>query len=514
MPSGSARTTDPARGGLLARNTFFNLIGQGLPILVAIFAIPLLIGMLGTERFGVLTIAWIVMGYFGLFDLGLGRATTKFVAEYNARGETESLPELVWSSVIVNVGLGLLGGGILALLTPWIAQGILKVPADLTTETTVSFYLLAASVPAVVVTAALRGVLEAFQRFDLVNAVKVPASMINYIGPLLVLPFVDSLSAVVAFLVVSRLVVLLAHLVLCLRVMPSLSGNFGFAPARIKPLLGFGGWITVSNLVSPSIVTLDRFVVGAVISLSAVAFYATPYEVVTKLWIFSSSLLMVLFPAFTTLATQDERAVRGLYTRAVKYLLAIVAPVVGVLLALAPDLLTLWVGADFARNSAPVAQWLAVGVLVNILAQVPYTLLQSTGRADLPAKIQLVQLPLYALAVWYVAGAVGIAGVAAVWAVRAALEAAVFFVLVDKMLPSEEQDARGRSPLLGILVSAVFLLVFLAVGSVLSVGLVLKVVVVVLILGLFVAWEWSYFLTPSERGSLTGGLRGISKKFG
>ena len=47
-------------------------------------------------------------------------------------------------------------------------------------------------------------------------------------------------------------------------------------------LLRFGGWMTVSNIVGPLMVTLDRFLIGALISVSAVAYYATPYEVVSQ----------------------------------------------------------------------------------------------------------------------------------------------------------------------------------------------------------------------------------------
>jgi len=60
-------------GRRLARNVLWNLLGTGAPLLVAIVVIPVLIEGLGIERFGVLTIAWMVVGYFSLFDLGLGR---------------------------------------------------------------------------------------------------------------------------------------------------------------------------------------------------------------------------------------------------------------------------------------------------------------------------------------------------------------------------------------------------------------------------------------------------------
>ena len=45
-------------GRLLARNTVWNLIGSGAPMVVAVFCIPILVRGLGKEGFGVLTLAW------------------------------------------------------------------------------------------------------------------------------------------------------------------------------------------------------------------------------------------------------------------------------------------------------------------------------------------------------------------------------------------------------------------------------------------------------------------------
>jgi O-antigen/teichoic acid export membrane protein len=486
-------------GTLLARNAYINLVSQLAPVLIAIFAIPLLIKVLGTERFGVLALAWVVMGYFGFFDFGLGRATTKFVAEYHARNETEAVPELVWSSITVHLFLGLLGGGLLALITPWLTQSVLNIPGPLLSETRISFYLLAASVPLIVATAALRGVLEAIQRFDLVNVIKLPASVLNYLGPLAVLYFIRGLVAVILFLVVTRAVVLLAHLVLCLRVMPELSRGFRFNAARVSPMLGFGGWLTVFSFVGPSIASIDRFMIGAFVSLSAVTYYTTSFEAVTKLTVFSASLLAVLFPAFTTMTVTRYLEVRRLYLRALKYLLVLVAPIVGVILALAYELLSLWVAPEFALDSAPVARWLAVGILIHILGHVSFTVLQGIGRAEVPAKLQLVQLPFYVLLVWALVSLLGITGVAIAWTLRATIDALMLFVAANKLLPSPTKNSEEHFFWTGAVVICGFLLLFLGAGSALEDMVIQKIAVVTALTGALVFWEWFLFLGPADR---------------
>jgi O-antigen/teichoic acid export membrane protein len=94
----------------LARGAIWTLLSLGSPMLVAVVTIPALIRTLGAERFGILTIAWMLIGYCSLFDLGLGRALTRLVAEglgAEPRSEKSSaLPSTVWTALLLMLGLG------------------------------------------------------------------------------------------------------------------------------------------------------------------------------------------------------------------------------------------------------------------------------------------------------------------------------------------------------------------------------------------------------------------------
>jgi O-antigen/teichoic acid export membrane protein len=126
---------------LLARNTVWNLLGQALPLLVALLAIPYLVAGLGTSRFGVLTLAWMVIGYFSLFDLGLGRALTKLVAEKLGSSRDEQIPRAVWTALSMMLGFGILGAALAALATPWLVGSGLEIPEALRVETLIAFYI-------------------------------------------------------------------------------------------------------------------------------------------------------------------------------------------------------------------------------------------------------------------------------------------------------------------------------------------------------------------------------------
>ena len=80
------------------RHTIFNLIGLGAPLLVAVGTIPVMIQHLGPARFGLLTLIWAVVTYFGLFDFGLGRALTIELAGVFAKKEHHKVGPLVGTS--------------------------------------------------------------------------------------------------------------------------------------------------------------------------------------------------------------------------------------------------------------------------------------------------------------------------------------------------------------------------------------------------------------------------------
>ncbi|NOZ51521.1 MAG: flippase [Gammaproteobacteria bacterium] len=484
----------------LARNVVWNLLGVGTPLLVAIVAIPILIDGLGVARFGVLTLAWMVVGYFSLFDLGLGRALTKLVAEKLGNGHDDEIPSIFWTAMLLMAALGVLGAVVVAALSPWLVGSVLEIPSELQSETLTAFYLLAASIPIVISATGLRGVIEAHQRFGLVNAVRMPLGVFTFIGPVVVLPFSNSLVPVVAVLVVARLVSWCAYAVLCLKVDPALRHRVGIHRAMVRPLISFGGWMTITNIVGPLMVYMDRFLIGAAVTMTAVAYYATPYEVVTKLWIIPGALMGVMFPAFAAAIVQDRTRAARLFQRAVNYIFLSLFPVVLIVVTFAHEGLTLWLGDEFANNSSLVLQLLAVGVFINSHAHVPSGLVQGAGRPDLTAKLHLIELPFYLLILWWLIGDYGIIGAAIAWVLRVAVDTVILFVMAHRLLPTVSPFTRRP-----VLIAGMALFV-LGLGAMVP-GLVMKGVYLLLVLLIFAAVSWFILLATDERNMIRSRLK-------
>ena len=491
------------RSGLLARNTALNLGGHVIPILVGLVTIPYVVRGLGSAGFGILSIAWVLLGYLGLFDMGLGRATTKFVAECLGRGEMARLPNLVWSSLGYQLIFGVPCTILVAAFVPFLV-GELRVPPALVAETRLCFYILAASLPIVLATTALRSVLESAQRFDLVNYVKVPTNISVFLLPAIAIAGGLHLPGIIFLLVLGRLAATLAYLAVCLMTFPVLVHNLTFDPKLLRPLMTYGGWVTVSSVVSAILVYGDRFVIGALVSMAAVGYYTAPSEIIGRLMIFPASLVMTLFPAFSSLdAWGNKEELEGLYARSVKFLLLGLGPVLVLIAVFAGEILRLWLGSDFASKSTLVLQILAAGVLLNSLALVPFTLIQGLGRPDVTAKFHLLELPLYAGALWILVEHLGLLGAALAWTLRMAFDAALVFGAAWRLrLASLRTFADG-----GLLRSILAVLAFGVVTSLAlwtDLALPKQMVLVVILLPLFAAGVWIFVLDLRDKTFLDG----------
>ncbi len=490
------------RGGLLARNTVLNLIGLAAPLPLGLLCIPFLVHGLGVDRFGVLTLVWAVVGYMSLFDLGLGRALTQLVADRFGAGRSAGLSGPVWTSLMLLSGIGIVTGTVLAAVSPWLVRTALRIPTALQLETLRASYLLAVSIPFTLGMTGLRGILEALQRFGLVNAIRIPTGAFSYLGPVLVLPFSRSLFAVVGVLVAGRVVSWLIHLGFCLHVMPELRRGITVERSEVGPLFRFGSWVMVSNATSLLMVYADRFMMASLVSVAAVAYYATPFDVVTKLLMIPAAVAAVLFPAFAATFVQDRSRTLLLAARGVKYVFLTLFPIILVTVLFARDGLALWLGADFARHSARVLQFLAVGILINGLAQIPFALVQGCGRPDIAAKFHLCELPLYLITAWWLIRTHGVEGAAIAWVARVAVDALLLLVAAKRVLPAGFFLLREA----GVVAGLAF--VVLALGF-LPLSLAGKALFAVLELLAFVLAAWFVILAPDERALVDHRLRAV-----
>lgn len=480
----------------LVKNLVYNISGPLLPFIVGAVCIPLVISHIGTDRFGLLTIAWTVIGYLTIFDFGLGRSLTLHVSRSVGSGRLHEVRPVVRSALTMMVLISLIGP-VLVLFFNDAFIAWLKIRPAYLNETRASFLMLGFAIPLVVLTSGLRGVLEAFHRFDVTNGLRVLQGIWTFVGPVCVLPFSVRLDAMVAVLLVGRVVSTLAYAVAVHRELPARDPTPQTNSVSMKDLLSYGGWTALSNMLSPVMEYMDRFFISSVLGAAVVAFYTTPYELVFRLNFISEGILGVLFPLMSKrlALSADRMAGEEMMSLGTKLMSACVFPFVLVIVIVAHPLLRLWLGPVFEQKSAFVLQVLALGLLVNSLAKVPSNLIQANGRSDITAKLHIIELPVYIVCLQWVLARYGIEGAAVIWSLRMLLDL-VLLLWVSGVVASVPAVAIWRLALICTLQT-------LAVGGAIVVnGIGWQVVYGAICLAVLSLAFYRYVLLDTERALL------------
>ncbi len=406
--------------GKYGMGMFWNILGIVLPVLVSVVSIPTLIKLLGVEKFGVLTLLWSIVGYFSLFDFGMGRAITQRIASL-AGDKTLISSVFVFGLVITGI-TGAIGLLLQSLNTSFILEKFFAVSQSIKTDTAQALLISAFAIPATTISSGYRGLLEGLEDFQTSNAIKILLGVIITLFPLLTALFVSKdLSALAVAIVFARLLVLLIYIVVASRY----NIRYNFSVAALKPnmdMLHFGIWMTVSNIISPILVNVDKFIVSGALGAALVAYYTVPAETITKLLLISGAIGTSLLPRQSQLRLIDPVQERQVYKNTFLLNFKILSVMCLLALLLAKFAIGAFLGPEFLRKSLAVTLFLIVGVWINGMAYMPYSALHAHGLTRLTAITHGLELVLYIPLAWYMVHAFGLVGAAIAWTFRVGVD--------------------------------------------------------------------------------------------
>lgn len=361
------------------------------------FAIGILLArLLGPEPFGIVAVAWLMLGFGNLFaDLGFGAVLVQ-----RARLAERDLRFIFTCQI-----------GFALLLT---ATGVAAAPAiaalfhkpEAAPVIRAMFLVFVFQCLGQTSAAMLRRALD----FRSLQRIAIGSYLAGYLAVGVPLAF---LGLGVWSLVAAQLVQALFNSALLLKVAP-----VPLAPC-LRPaapgLVGFGLRVTAANLSSWSISNLDALFIGRVFGVVDLGLYnralnllAMPMSVIT------TGFQGVLFSACSR-AQGERRQVRRIYLETNAMVAMLCIPLFATAAAL-PDTIVLAVYGERWRGSVPLVTPLALAVLVNTLLAIKGPVLMAGDRVGLELKNQLLALLLFVPALL---AALRWSMVAAAWAVLA-----------------------------------------------------------------------------------------------
>ncbi len=364
-----ARPLVPKRS--LKLNALSNWTTLCINVVVGFCLTPFVYQHLDKPGFGIWTLVGSFTGYYGLLNLGVGSAITRYVARYAGQGDEESLNETTSTAMTMFCCTGVLA----VLVSYFIAEPLARFfevkPEhfnDFRRVVRIIGLATAISFPGNV----LGTIIRAHERFVASNCASVLSTLLGAGVSVVLLVRGWGLSGVAVAAVVAESTTLTANLILCRYLTPHVRIRFARARWRmLRTLIAYGGVTTIIVVADLMRSELNSVVIGKCVDMAAVGVYGLAGTKIVKYMVqLVTAGLGVLTPRFAALdGCGDHDGARRLLVKAlgVSSVLAFGASMLAIVFG--RQFILWWMGPDFA-DSVPILWILATGVAFA-LAQNP-----------------------------------------------------------------------------------------------------------------------------------------------
>ncbi|RJF98368.1 oligosaccharide flippase family protein [Noviherbaspirillum saxi] len=374
---------------MLLRNSLWNLSGSAIPMVVALATVPLLIGALGVEGFGIVTLVGSIIGYFGVLDINLSAGSIKYLAEHHAADDRERFAETFWFGILFYGCLGLLGAFGIFFVADMLVARFFEVSPEMREQTIMAFQLAGLGFALTQAQNYLMVVPQALQRYDrsaqseaffgiLVNLASVAAALAG----------TGVVGVIVARVCVSALNVL--YLIWLIRSFDlMLSPRWPRQDVR-SALTSFSAYAYLSKIASTLHQHADKLIVGALAGPVALTFYTVPVTLAGRILGLTYRLSSVIYPRASALAGAGRiNELRPVYLGVTRYVTYINLAALGVIVLAGDEFLRRWVGEEFVSLGYPVLVLMTLALLVDSLTNVPSMVNDALGHPRITGRFAL-----------------------------------------------------------------------------------------------------------------------------
>ncbi|GAB3547058.1 oligosaccharide flippase family protein [Noviherbaspirillum agri] len=374
---------------MLLRNSLWNLSGSAVPMVVALATIPLLIGALGVEGFGIVTMVGSVIGYFGVLDINLSAGSIKYLAEHHAANDRARFAETFWFGTLFYGILGLVGAIAIFFGAELLIERFFEVSEAMREPTILAFQVAALGFALSQAQSYLLVVPQALQRYDRsAQSEAIFGTLVNLASVAAALAGTGVVGVIVARVAVA--VTNLLYLVWLIR-----GFKLGLAPCWPRPdvrksLTSFSAYAYLSKIASTLHQHADKLIVGAIAGPVALAFYTVPVTLAGRVLGLTYRLSSVIYPRASALAGAGRiNELRPVYLGVMRYVTYINLAALGIMVLAGDEFLRRWVGEEFVQQGFPVLILMTLALLADSLTNIPSMVNDALGHPRITGRFAL-----------------------------------------------------------------------------------------------------------------------------
>jgi len=418
------------------KHVVWNFAGLGTPLLMAVISIPPLLHNIGAERFGLLTLAWGLITYSGIFDLGIGRATTQYIAQLRGKSASFEILAVFKTAIQTTLFSGVAGSFLLLLAISLDVQNYIPHSVEVGNELKIATIILSFIVPIQALATTCRGVNEAFENFRGISLLRMAVGTFNFLGPYWISQYTKNLPLIILVLLASRLIALAIFYKIAKECILNTIGNsllFIDTYSVRKKLILAGGWFSIASIASQLIGQVDRFMIAYFISATAVSIYTLPYDMVIHSLFVIGAITTILFPKLTHGLETDKQATIKYFHKILKFSISGMVFISVLLFYLMPFIFDFWIGKKNNTESVTIGKILSIGLPFFTISSIYTSLLHAYGEVKVTAKIGLIEFFIFSIIIALSIITYGCIGAAIAWVARVMIDAFIFFTISKKI---------------------------------------------------------------------------------
>jgi O-antigen/teichoic acid export membrane protein len=335
----------------IVRNSVYGFSTWFLPLALSFVATPVIVRALGHEDYGIYAL---IIGFIAYsFNFNVGRAITKYVAEYRAHGEADKIREVISATLFINLALGGAGLCLIFVFARDIGAEVLKISGESLEKTVSALYIAALTIFFLMLYQVFNAVLQGIHRFDVYAKIFNLNNFLLITGNLSLALYGYGLLALLSWNLSVTAFSAITAAFFAKKLLPEFSLDLKFRFETLKLVFGYSSGIIAYQILANVLLLFERSWITGKLGAESLTFYVVPMMLALYIHSFIASLMLVVFPLASELKNDPEKLLR-LYRKATKIVTFLVVFLGALLVVESETFLTLWMGAEFAEKSTAI----------------------------------------------------------------------------------------------------------------------------------------------------------------
>ncbi len=415
-------------------NTAYSFVDKGVSAITGVLLIPFIIHHLGVNIYSIWVIFLSVLDYLMLAQFGISTSFRKFIAEYHARREIRNLNEFISTAFYLLLLLSFIVVIIAFVFSPPVLSFLLK--SNYSSHVNMLFMFIVLTSCVALVDQIFLSIPQGCQRFDITSVMSI-ASRLLYVGLVVaLLANKFKIEALIIATFVGNLVVLVLHIWISIRIIPTLSISPRFFKwEKVAVMYGFGIKIQISFFSNWVALNFDKLILAKMLD----ARYVVIYDIGSKIILFLRDLPMMFFSIVFSRASElnsnnDLKALIHLYENGTKYCAALFFGIIAFFYPQAHSILFLWIGPAVDPQSAYVFRILLVGTMFILLTGVGSSIAKGMGKPERETLSNAIMAICNIVLSYTLCKLFGFRGIVIGTATAYAVGATILVILINKLL--------------------------------------------------------------------------------